>query len=248
MKPRNFCENFEQTIKNRIIQKHVNSTTDSKEKTLWKIDEDYDWSCLTGCPPGFECSENAIKTCPSGASNFESKSCSFCPTGHVCIPGRLPYPCPLGQYVKLVNGAEKITFAGTEFEITTKYTCKDCPREFSHFRLHRCWRFGLGSKFEYFFSNLSIRLMWPHFSTTTYFILAGHKCGFAADKPKPCPKDQFNSYFNQTTCQECDIGLGEKCYKHGKEVGSLITGQDHISDAIGPSYSNLTNAHYVPKV
>ena len=150
MKPRNFCEDFEQTIKKRIIQKHVNSTTD-KEKTLWRMDEDYDWSCLTGCPPGFDCSENAIKTCFHGASNFESKSCSDCPTGHVCIPGRLPYPCPLGQYVKtkLVNGAENITLAGTEFEITTKYACNDCPREFSHFRLHRCWRLGIGSGFEY---------------------------------------------------------------------------------------------------
>ena len=48
----------------------------------------------------------------------------------------------------------------------------------------------------------------PIFSTT-YFILAGHKCGFAADKKKPCPKDKFNSHFNQTTCQECDIGLGD---------------------------------------
>ena len=30
---------------------------------------------------------------------------------------------------KLVNGAEKIIFAGKEFAIDKKYTCIDCPRE-----------------------------------------------------------------------------------------------------------------------
>ena len=70
---------------------------------------------------------------------------------------------------------------------------------------------------------------------TAYFILAGHKCGFAADKQIPCPKDQFNSYFNQTTCQECDIGLGEKCYEHAEQAGLYTTGQDKILDAIGLS-------------
>ena len=127
MEPLNFCEEFEETIKKRIIQKYDNSTTDSKEKTLWKIKDSYDWSCLSDCPPGFDCSESPMTTCTFGASN--SLGCSSCPKGHVCTPGRLPYPCPLGQYVsaKTVNGAEKITFAGMQFEITTKYTCNDCP-------------------------------------------------------------------------------------------------------------------------
>ena len=132
MESRIFCDDFEETIKKRIISNHENSTTDSKENVTLRIDEVYDWSCLTGCPPGFHCSENGLETCTFGASNIESKSCSSCPNGHVCIPGRLPYPCPLGQYVKaeLVHGAEKIIFAGTEFGITTKYTCNDCPSEF----------------------------------------------------------------------------------------------------------------------
>ena len=85
--------------------------------------------------------------------------------------------------------------------------------------------------------HTSSKLMWSHFNITKHFILAGHKCKFAADQPTPCPKDQFTSYLNQTTCQECDIGLGEKCYEHAKEAGSFITGQDHISDAIGSSLS-----------
>ena len=130
-----FCADFEETMKKRIISNHENSTTDSKENILLRIDEDYDWSCLIGCPPGFDCSGNVLETCPFGASKFESKSCSFCPNGHVCTPGRLPYPCPLGQYVLKEPAIrdEKIIFAGTEFEITTKYTCKDCPSEFSLF-------------------------------------------------------------------------------------------------------------------
>ena len=135
MEPRIFCDDFEETMKKRIISNHENSTTDNKETILLRIDEDYDWSCLTGCPPGFKCSGNSLETCPFGASNSESKSCSSCPNGHVCTPGRLPYPCPLGQYVSKepAIGDEKIKFAGTEFEITTKYTCNDCPSEFSQF-------------------------------------------------------------------------------------------------------------------
>lgn len=132
---RTFCNEFQETTKKRIIENHENQTSDIEENKLWRIDEDsYDWSCLTGCPPGFDCSGypgKPIKPCHHGASDFETKECSDCPTGHVCIPGRLPYPCPLGQYVsaKLVNGAEKITFAGEEFAIDNKYTCIDCPRE-----------------------------------------------------------------------------------------------------------------------
>ena len=132
---RTFCSEFQETTKKRIIENHENQTSDNEENKLWRIDEDlYDWSCLTGCPPGFDCSEypnQPIKPCHHGASNFETKECSNCPTGHVCIPGRLPYPCPLGQYVsaKLVNGAEKITFSGEEFAIDKIYTCNDCPRE-----------------------------------------------------------------------------------------------------------------------
>ena len=70
-----------------------------------------------------------------------------------------------------------------------------------------------------------------------FFYLAGHKCGFKAAKATPCPRDQFNTYSNQTTCQDCDIGLGEKCHKYDKKGGSVITegGQAHISDAIGLS-------------
>ena len=85
--------------------------------------------------------------------------------------------------------------------------------------------------------NIGDRISISEFSYYYNFLLAGHKCKFAADQKTPCPKDQFTSYLNQTTCQDCDIGLGEKCYEHAKEAGSFITGQDHISDAIGSSLS-----------
>ena len=39
----------------------------------------------------------------------------------------------------------------------------------------------------------------------------GHKCGFAAAEPDPCPLKEYNSHFNQTTCQECDPYFGEYC-------------------------------------
>ena len=39
----------------------------------------------------------------------------------------------------------------------------------------------------------------------------GHKCGFAAPGPDPCPFKEYNSHFNQTTCQECDPYFGEYC-------------------------------------
>ena len=39
----------------------------------------------------------------------------------------------------------------------------------------------------------------------------GHKCGFAAAEPVPCPLKEFNSHFNQTTCQQCDQYFGEYC-------------------------------------
>ena len=66
--------------------------------------------------------------------------------------------------------------------------------------------------------------------------LAGHKCHFAAAEPTPCPRDQFNTYSNQTTCQECDIGLGQKCYKKSKKDGQIITGASRISDVLGLSF------------
>ena len=68
--------------------------------------------------------------------------------------------------------------------------------------------------------------------------LAGHKCHFAAAEPTPCPKDQFNTYSNQTTCQECDIGLGQKCYQKSKKDGQdqIIIGQSQISDVLGLSF------------
>lgn len=144
-----FCEDFEELIKKRILEKYQEPNTDItgteiEEKKLWSIDEDsYDWSCLIGCPPGFDCSdypEKPIKPCYHGFSDFETKVCSNCPTGHVCTPGRLPYPCPLGQYFSSNvdnTGSQKITFAGREFELVTKYTCIDCPRELPIFNRYQ---------------------------------------------------------------------------------------------------------------
>ena len=134
-KTRKFCEDFEELIKKRILESYdePNNGTEIEKKTLWSIDEDsYNWACLTGCPPGFDCSNDPIEPCNHGYYDFETKHCSNCPTGHVCTPGRLPYPCPLGQYVMSdvdYTSSQKITFAGKEFNIMTKYTCNDCPRE-----------------------------------------------------------------------------------------------------------------------
>ena len=66
-------------------------------------------------------------------------------------------------------------------------------------------------------------------------LLAGHKCGFAAAEKNPCPQHEFNSYFNQTTCQKCDIGLGEKCHKWEKDSNQPIIGRSRIMDVLGLS-------------
>ena len=195
------------------------NTPDTPEEALWRIDEDlYDWACLSGCPPGFDCSkypDEPIAPCYHGASNFDTKECSNCPVGYVCTPGRLPRPCPLGQYVlaEIDNSdANKITFAGKEFPMMTKYTCIDCPREF-------------------FISKIG--------TPDEILFLAGHKCRFAADKKTPCPRDYFQTYSNQTTCQKCDIGTGEKCHAWSKKDNSLIIGLTHITDTLGLSFSSI---------
>ena len=193
------------------------NTSDTHEEPLWRIDEDlYDWACLSGCPPGFECSEDPnepLTPCHHGASNFDTKKCSpKCPDGYVCTPGRLPRPCPLGQYVKTENVYNNIIFAGQEFEIGKKYTCIDCPREF-------------------FLSQIG--------TSDEELFLAGHKCGFAVAKPEPCPRDYFQTYSNQTTCQKCDIGTGEKCHAWSTKDNSLIIGLTHITDTLGLSFSSF---------
>ena len=49
----------------------------------------------------------------------------------------------------------------------------------------------------------------------------GHKCGFAAADPVPCPPKEYNSHFNQTTCQECDPYFGEYCPEGSGKFGKL---------------------------
>ena len=61
---------------------------------------------------------------------------------------------------------------------------------------------------------------------------AGHKCGFAAAEKTPCPQHEFNSFFKQTTCQECDIGLGEKCHTWERDNNQPIIGLSHIIDVL----------------
>ena len=40
---------------------------------------------------------------------------------------------------------------------------------------------------------------------------AGHKCGFAASEPVPCPDKSYNSHTGQMICQECIPEFGEEC-------------------------------------
>ena len=90
--------------------------------------DEYDWECLNGCPPGFDCNGDQIVACPTGASNMETKSCLNCKPGFVCQPGQLPRPCPLGQYVVVKNEDFSVTFADKEFTSMKTYECHDCPR------------------------------------------------------------------------------------------------------------------------
>ena len=155
-----------------------------------------------------------MQPCFHGYSDLVTKECLPCPVGYVCIPGYIPRPCPLGQYVsKKVDpdGVDKIIFAGKEFDIKTKYICNDCPREFIE-------------KFSAWKNSCPF--------------LAGHKCGFAAAEPTPCPRDHFNTYWNQTTCQKCDIGTGQKCHKWSAKDNSIIIGLTHITDTLGMSFNS----------
>ena len=95
------------------------------ETPIWTKKDDYDWSCFSGCPPGFDCSGDEIEPCPYGASDLNTEQCSTCPTGLVCKPGRIPRPCSLGQFVTTEMNGDTIMFAGKEFNVMTKYTCND---------------------------------------------------------------------------------------------------------------------------
>ena len=53
-----------------MIERKKNLPNDKTESSLWKMDQDeYDWECLNGCPPGFDCNEDQIFACPTGASD-----------------------------------------------------------------------------------------------------------------------------------------------------------------------------------
>ena len=131
---RKFCEDFQDKIKNRIIENRQKLANSIPEEAIWRNNEDYyNWACLSGCPPGFDCSKRPMQPCFHGYSDLVTKECLPCPVGYVCIPGHIPRPCPLGQYVsKKVDpdSVDKIIFAGKQFDIKTKYICNDCPREF----------------------------------------------------------------------------------------------------------------------
>ena len=74
----------------------------------------------------------------------------------------------------------------------------------------------------------------------------GHKCLFAAAQPVPCPFKQYNSHFNQTTCQDCDQYFGEHCpegsgkfskchreqYRCWRNFCSLALGYSHVGESI----------------
>ena len=124
-----YCENFEKTFKARLIENKKDLSVDKTESSLWQMDKDeYDWTCLNGCPPGFHCNGHRMAVCPTGASNMETMTCSHCEPGFVCEPGRLPRPCPLGQYVVVKNEDFSVTFADNVFTSMKTYECHDCPR------------------------------------------------------------------------------------------------------------------------
>ena len=83
------------------------------KQDIWNRDLfEFDWECLSGCPPGFDCSNDKIEICQSGAS-FNG-GCALCPTGFICEPGKYPRPCPLGQYVSTTKSDRKITWGSQE--------------------------------------------------------------------------------------------------------------------------------------
>ena len=74
---------------------------------------EFDWECLSGCPPGFDCSSKRIEICQSGAS-FNG-GCATCPPGFICQPGKYPRPCPLGQYLSVTSKhGQTITWGSQE--------------------------------------------------------------------------------------------------------------------------------------
>ena len=84
------------------------------QKDIWdKALFEFDWSCLSGCPPGFDCSNKRIEICQSGAS-FNG-GCATCPPGFICQPGKFPRPCPLGQYLAVTSKrGQTITWGSQE--------------------------------------------------------------------------------------------------------------------------------------
>ena len=124
-----YCEKFEKTFKTRIIERKKSLSDGKTDSSLWQMGQDeYNWACLNGCPPGFNCNEDQIFACTTGASDMETKLCSPCKPGFVCEPGRLPRPCPLGQYVVVKNEDFSVSFADKVFTSMKTYECHDCPR------------------------------------------------------------------------------------------------------------------------
>ena len=121
-----YCDEFENKFKAKIIQRKKKPSL----SPLWQMGKDeYNWTCLEGCPPGFHCDGDKMSVCPTGASDMETKSCTHCEPGFVCKPGTLPYPCPLGQYVFVKNKDFSANLADREFKSMKTYECHDCPRK-----------------------------------------------------------------------------------------------------------------------
>ena len=93
---------------------------------------EFDWECLSGCPPGFDCSNKRIEICQSGAS-FNG-GCATCPPGFICQPGKFPRPCPLGQYLSVTSKrSQKITW-GSQEQDTRKISS---TKTFTHSKQNR---------------------------------------------------------------------------------------------------------------
>ena len=86
------------------------------QKDVWDKDSfKFDWECLAGCPPGFQCPNGRIEICMSGAAL--NGGCATCPAGYICQPGHYPRPCPLGQHLLITSKRDrKITWGSQDQE------------------------------------------------------------------------------------------------------------------------------------
>ena len=153
----------------------------------------FPWQCRL-CPPGMKCKEGVALPCPQRMTSLvgenNCRSAPLCESYHICEPGHFQKECPLGNFLI--------------FESVNGNVGKNKKRNFLE-------EFDPGYMSENFTQK---------YSYTCNTCPPGTACPlYAKDKANKCKGEQFNSYFNQSTCSNCDKGFEELCE------------QNHISGA-----------------